>query len=469
MSVVLARGRMERRRVRWSNETDVMRHLARRWAGRLIVAARRAAAKSPLVFYVAIVAWRQLKVAYFRVRMGWVQSRMPKDEYLRVRRLFQVPLSSIARHSRLPYGWEPQQRPAAVIGGDWDEQAWAVEDWGLYRELKAVVSGELTWADTESYQDELRDWEKTGVSGGRACDREEFEQRYAEWMDLYESIRVRGVLSQRQLVRAGVRGQSLRKTDDISICIARDGEMQLCDGGHRFVFAKLAGVSEIPVWVSVRHPEWMAFRQEVAAYAKRHGGRVPQPIPHADLDNIPASSECISRYRVVKEWLGKAEGTLLDLDAGWGFYCHGLSRAGWTCTAVEASDEDWPFLDRLQRACGSDYTVCTNGLQASWCGDAVFDVALALNGLRSHLRSSQADEHLVDFLQRTSISQMYLAGVSSPGDVAGTGPLSSAGKDLAESVARLTGLKRVDSLTTPDGTVIHRLVRPVRNYRRTMP
>jgi hypothetical protein len=77
--------------------------------------------------------------------------------------------------------------------------------------------------------------------------------------------------------------------DDVSVCIDRHGHFILEAGRQRFCSARLLDINSISVRVSVRHRDWMNFRDEVVAYAAQHNGRVYAPLCHPDLAAIPSA------------------------------------------------------------------------------------------------------------------------------------------------------------------------------------
>jgi hypothetical protein len=143
--------------------------------------------------------------------------------------------------------------------------------------------------------------------------------------------------------------------------------------------AKLLGVHLVPVEVAVRHSGWMGFRLRIQRYAATHGGRVPQPLLHPDLDTIPATEGCESRLQAVLEALPGTR-TVLDLAPGWGFFCQRLESEGVHCTALESSPDAAAFLMTLRRAGNRAFDILPmDGLDGAWDDQRAFDVGLLMS------------------------------------------------------------------------------------------
>jgi len=137
----------------------------------------------------------------------------------------------------------------SLIGGDWD---FAATDIPVNQNFEACyqrfVEGQ-PWQAISKYQ-QLLDHIKQGGTVDGCKTESEFEQRYRRIDRMYETIRNERTLRTRDV-------ESLR------VCIARDGDVIHCGGGgHRLAISKVLKLHQIPVIVSVIHPEAITALQK---------------------------------------------------------------------------------------------------------------------------------------------------------------------------------------------------------------
>jgi hypothetical protein len=203
-----------------------------------------------------------------------------------------------------------------VVGGDWDLNRAPFEHLDVYRALKARYVDGVPWHET-SYFRSLLDQLNSGRNPYRIQSKHDLEDYLAGVDRLFDEIQHAGYRTQSEC--QGTR--SLSSLDDVTVRIARTGEFLFEDGRHRLAIAKILALPQIPVRVTWRHREWYLFRLQILDYARRHGGKLYQPITHPDLSDIPAAHEDI-RFRLIKSSLPLKGGTLLDIGANWGYFCH---------------------------------------------------------------------------------------------------------------------------------------------------
>jgi hypothetical protein len=241
------------------------------------------------------------------------------------------------------------------------------------------------------------------------------------------------------------------------VAIGRHGEVFFRDGAHRLAMAKELGLSRIPVHVAIRHSVWQELRREIERYADGHGGRVPQPLSHADLENIPALCHCDTRCRLVIESLPSA-GAILDLAPGWGYFCHQLEDHSYVCTALEPAREAMHFLTRLRRASNRQFTIATKGTLTS-SGDTAgtFDAGLVLSdGLDSRTRPSAAE--LLAELATVRVHELFVEPDAFAWQSAAPHAETSTSERFLAEVSAATGLRRRTHLgSTAEAGPLYRL------------
>jgi hypothetical protein len=186
--------------------------------------------------------------------------------------------------------------------------------------------------------------------------------------------------------------------DEVSVCIDRHGHFILEAGRHRFCSARLLDINSIPVQVSVRHREWMNFRDEVVAYAAHHNGKVYAPLCHPDLAAIP-SEHGHKRFETLLAGLSARDGRLLDIGAHWGYFCHRFQDAGFDCTAVERNAVCLYFLNKLRVAERKRFEVFSGSI-FDYQPTERFALVLALNIFHHFLKTEEAFAQLRALLPR---------------------------------------------------------------------
>lgn len=203
-------------------------------------------------------------------------------------------------------GYPQQTKPAAtfpeakfkyagtVQDGDWDTGVARFEDTDVYRAFEAHFDRGVDWEKTE-YFDRVVGYIEEGVDMWGCPTREAFVRRCETIDTLYASINANGYRTQRELGRDDVEdpiGSSelpwvVRFVyNELTVCIGRDGTVRFFDGRNRLAIAKLLGLETVPVWVMVRHPQWQAFREELAADPPARSRLQSELGSHPDLRSI---------------------------------------------------------------------------------------------------------------------------------------------------------------------------------------
>lgn len=167
----------------------------------------------------------------------------------------------------------------AVEDGDWDREGGPADpddpDLQLYagerfdetvvhRSLVAHFEEGVPWTETAFFERAVSLAER-GTNRWHDCtSAERVRERCAEIDALYESMRERGCLTQRELHPEGDRRFLSLAGDEILVDVARDGELLFVDGRHRLSIAKILGLRRVPVLFLVRHAQWMTRRDELA-------------------------------------------------------------------------------------------------------------------------------------------------------------------------------------------------------------
>jgi len=301
-------------------------------------------------------------------------------------------LERLSPEARLPD--PPLLDRGRIVGGDWDLDTVAFEEMDVWHAFQHRFVRHRPWAETSFHARVLRTI-RGGIPMWGCRSKEDLDARYREIDRLFEDIQAIGFREQRE-VRLD-QAKPFGDEDEIQVHIGRDGDYIFADGRHRLCIARILGLSRVPVKVARRHAKWVSLRREILAYADRQSHRkIYAPILHPDLADIP-SAHGHGRLEIIRAHVAPDVGTLLDIGAHWGYFCHCFEALGLQCTAVESSAVNVRFLKRLRRAERREFRVIQSSLfEVGEIG--AFDVVLALNILHHFLKERRLYDCLVQFL-----------------------------------------------------------------------
>ena len=287
-------------------------------------------------------------------------------------------------------------------GGSWDKQTVLVQDMAIIRGAKERFTDGKDWEETDYYRIHLE--KITEGETWRGCkNKNDLDEYFRKYDQLYEQIKTNGYKPQSELLAPEFAGTSPAE-NEIAVHIDRDGRFIFCNGAHRLGIALALGTEKIPVKVCLRHTEWHEFCLDILAHAENNDGKVYQPIIHPDLRHIP-SAHGEERLGIIRDHLPEHKGTLLDIGANWGYFCHRFEELGFDCYAVEFDPANQYFLKKLNTAESREFKVITKSI-LDYHAASHFDVVLALNIFHHFLKHEDDYHALVDFLQRTEMAMM---------------------------------------------------------------
>ena len=281
-----------------------------------------------------------------------------------------------------------------AMSGDWDLSNKQFDRLELYEAFDQVCKHKTkTWQETSYYKTTIQHIE-AGQEFHWCRTREEFDARCDDLSAIYESIAQKGYKSQTEL------GHD--PEHEIAIAIGRNGQILFSDGAHRLAMAKLLGINEIPVLVSVRHPKWAAFKAQLLEFAKTQTlGSLYQQALHPDLLSIPAEHGCSDRFKIIQENLVPQGGKLLDIGANLAYMCHRFEDQGFDCTAIEIDETYLYFMKKLRAAADKKFDIrFCSFLDDMEITQQDFEVVLALNIFHHFLKEEPDYIKLIDFLKR---------------------------------------------------------------------
>ena len=134
-----------------------------------------------------------------------------------------------------------------------------------------------------------------------------------------------------------------------------------------------------------------------------------QPIINSGLKDLPFLKEGEVRFKIIKENFSAPKGTLLDIGANLGYFCHKFEDEGFDCYAVEANRMLCYFMEKLRRAERKKFKVISQSIfDYKRNKDLVFDVVLALSVLHNFLQRKDTYFGLIKLLKRLKAQELFL-------------------------------------------------------------
>ncbi len=279
-----------------------------------------------------------------------------------------------------------------VINGDWDLHINEFEKRvDFFRSFVSVKTGRCSWEGTPYFIRVMRDIDNGKIKWD-CSNKQQFLERCRRLEAVYDDMRINGY-------------DQSKSPDHVAVNIGRDGKIILNNGRHRLTFAKLLDLKQIPVKVTVRHKGWITFRDEILDYAESHKGRVYAPLCHPDLEGIPSVHK--GRFEHIRDHISPDFRTVLDIGTHWGYICSRIeSELGKECFAIEISDSDYYFLEKLRVAYGQKYHTIKQDIFEFVNSHRKFDTVLALAIFHHFIKSYQLHEAFRHMLRNLDMQEM---------------------------------------------------------------
>lgn len=189
-----------------------------------------------------------------------------------------------------------------VLNGDWDlpQNRNFLENTEVYQAVYQRYKNFRNWDETKYYSTILHRIE-SGEIVWDSTSKGELDDVFNKLDLLYAEIERNGYKTQRELHQ---NSRYFTGEDEITVSIARNGELLLTNGYHRLSIAKILGTKEIAIKVTVRHSDWINFLKRPTTHPrKKEVSDLFQCFQHPDLANVAlyyedddlSSSETASR------------------------------------------------------------------------------------------------------------------------------------------------------------------------------
>lgn len=290
----------------------------------------------------------------------------------------------------------------SVADGEWDLNT---EPFSHYNDILSSLKDILLFGKpyklTKYYQNSIKKIENGEiVASCRNID--EFDCYIKRIMDLYEDIKINGYRRQEDITN-GI--NSIDKSDYVTINIDRNGHFLFTDGQHRLAIAKILNIPSIPVRVAMRHTQWVNLRKNILDISVESGGKIYQSIPHPDLNDIPAYHDD-ERWSMISSNLPFKSGTVLDIGAHWGYFCHKFEEIGFSSYAVENDPVHLFFLKKIKIANHDNFQIIPTSI-FNLKDKVDFDVVLGLNIFHHFLKTKEVYDNFIQLLKTLKIRSLF--------------------------------------------------------------
>ncbi len=290
-------------------------------------------------------------------------------------------------------GFDIYRCKGRVIGGNWDKSVIRFDELDFFTSFKGRIEKNLDWEETEYYKRVLKQIRKGKVKW--ACkSKEELDKRCSKLDEIWRDMKEYGY-------------KKGWNENEVTVNIGRNGELLFNNGRHRLTFAKFLEINKIPVKITVRHKEWVAFKNEIFEYSKKFDNKVYAPLIHPDLRHI-SSHYGDTRFRIIKEHLTVKGGTLLDIGCHWGYFCCKFETEDFDCYCVEKSKLNLYFLKRLREIENKRFKIIPKSIfDLPSDIPSKYDIILALSTFHHFIKREKTYKRLVKFLQNLKGLEMY--------------------------------------------------------------
>lgn len=150
------------------------------------------------------------------------------------------------------------------------------------------------------------------------------------------------------------------------------------------------------------------LRKELMLFPFKGGGGVYQPIMHPGLQDVPFLRGGESRFKIIQENLSVPRGTLLDIGANLGYFCHKFEDEGFDCYAVEENRMFCYFMEKLKKAENKKFKVISESVfDYQRNKELEFDVILALSVFHNFLLRKDTYFELIKLLKRLKAKELF--------------------------------------------------------------
>ena len=191
----------------------------------------------------------------------------------------------------------------------------------------------------------------------------------------------------------------------IRVGIGSRGEFILFEGIFFLSLLRILDITTVSIEIIARHPQWTKFCNEFLKFKSIHGS-IYQPLIHPDLNFKSFESNSEERFKIMKDNLNKHTGSMLDIGANLGFFCHKFEDLGFNCHAVEIRPSNIYFMKKLRDIEGKKFKIINKSI-FDLKDSKEFDVVIALNIFHHFLREKKLYFKLIEFLKNLKVKVLF--------------------------------------------------------------
>jgi len=339
-----------------------------------------------------------------------------------------------------------------VADGDWDKASYRFVDFSIYKTIKQTIESNQELQNSTFFKPISKKakspsafWSTTNADNLR---------------QLFEYFKPKlNLNSKKEHLNSGFHLKN-GYSDVIDVNIGRNGQYLFQNNVYALSIAKVFKVGLVPVMVFVRHKQWETFRESLLNFAHQDvylNGFLFQPIVHPDFVDFPTmQNKCQETMDSIRFHLTKKSGTMLDIGANLGFFCHKFEDLGYRCYAVESETNTFRILDRIRDAENKKFIGVNKSIfEADFVENTYFDVVLALNIFHHFLKEKTLFYQFKEFLQKLKTDTMFFSAADSQDEQMRHAYRNFSESEFVEFILRQTSLTKSEMIT------LGRLNRPV--------
>lgn len=339
-----------------------------------------------------------------------------------------------------------------VFEGDWDMMTINFMDLPIHRAIKQTIEKDEELRSTDFFKLILEKaksstnfWSKTNSRNLR---------RICEYFDSLKIDPSRKASNHRQHIQ-------FRRSyyDAIDVNIGRNGEYFFQNNAYFLSIAKALGVKSVPVRIFVRHKQWQELREfvlnslhpELNVFTYQPISYLYQPIVHPDFADFPLSpnNTCRETMKKIESHLSRKNGTMLDIGANTGFFCHKFEDLGYKCYAVENNMVNFRILEKIKRAEKKEFVAINKSIfEIDFVKTMKFDVILALNIFHHFLKTKTLYDNFKELLRNLETDLMFFSTANYKEEQMRNAYQNYSDRRFIEFIFQQTGLNKSEVIFT---------------------
>lgn len=147
------------------------------------------------------------------------------------------------------------------------------------------------------------------------------------------------------------------------------------------------------------------LKKELAIFFNKK--KAYQFINKPEFQGIQFQREGESRFEIIKKNIS-VSGTLFDIGASLGYFCHKFESEGFDCYALEADRMLCYFTEKLRKSEGKKFKIIPQSIfDYKRNKELIFDVILALSVFHNFLASKESYLDLIKLLKRLKAKELF--------------------------------------------------------------